>query len=85
MPWAVAVSLDADKTTNGAEVGTVTGTYTDASVFAAVPFVFAHRTEFRAANKPAVVAAFNAALAAETAKRNRETIVGAALATALNG
>jgi len=83
MPWAVDIDLDTDKTANGAEVGNIVGTYTDASAFV-VPFTFVMRAEFKPSNRPSIKAAFADALTAETTKRSRETTLEAALATVLN-
>lgn len=84
MPWTATVSLDDDKTSSGAEVGAITGTYTDADVYAITPFTVSLRTEFKTSEKAGIVAKMRAALAAEIAKRTREQNVGAALVTALN-
>ena len=57
MPWTVDINLDTDKTTSGAEVGSVTGTFTDASQFV-VPFVVSMRSEIKPGSRPAIKAAF---------------------------
>lgn len=84
MPWTVGVSLDLDRAGTAADVGTVTASYTDATMYASLPFVASEKIDLRAVNRAGLVTRMKAALTAETAKRTRENTVGAALLTALN-
>lgn len=81
--WTATIEPDADKATDGAEVGSITATYTDEGLFVR-PFVVSLRAEFAPKFWAKIVEHCRTELAAETNRRQMQAKLESALASELN-